>query len=126
MLSVSKPLTHLDKQSALGCRGVRLHAVGPPAESVSLAVFEGLLLFADGRPSSSPVARYLCHGWRDGHLTVFSVKSKEAFEVLARLIERAIEHHADDHSATERLRRAKEPVERGALLARCQPPGGHN
>ena len=48
------------------------------------------------------------------------------FEALARLIERAIEHLADDDpSATERLRRAKEAAERGALLARSsQPPGG--
>lgn len=50
------------------------------------------------------------------------------FEALARWIERAIEHLADDdRSATERLRRAKEAAERGALLTRSsQPPGGRD
>ena len=47
------------------------------------------------------------------------------FEALARLIERAIEHLADDHSATEQLRRAKEAAERGALLARSRRPDDH-
>jgi len=46
------------------------------------------------------------------------------FEALARLIERAIEYLADDQSATEALRRAKEAAERGASLARTDLPPG--
>jgi hypothetical protein len=43
------------------------------------------------------------------------------FVALARLIERAIEHLADDQSATEPLRLAKEAAERGAsLVARTE------
>ena len=44
------------------------------------------------------------------------------FEALAGLIERAIEHLAEDTSAAERLHRAKEAAEQGALLARTNPP----
>jgi len=40
------------------------------------------------------------------------------FEALTRLIEREIERLADDPSAAEPLRRAKEAAERGASLAR--------
>ena len=40
------------------------------------------------------------------------------FEALVRLIERAMEHFADDPAATETLRRAKDAAERGASLAK--------
>jgi hypothetical protein len=47
------------------------------------------------------------------------------FEALVRLIERAIEYLADDPSAAESLRRAKEAAERGASLAKTNLPRGH-
>ena len=47
------------------------------------------------------------------------------FVALARLIERAMEHLADDPSATEPLLRAKEAAERGASLASTNVSRGH-